>query len=96
MREAVRAAIRFVAAPAWKDYIIAPVGGLEDTDTDDKLNAYIQAGTTTIFHPYGSASMSPKGASHGVVDPDLLVKGTSGLRIVDASVVVCISVMTRS
>ncbi|KAH9475796.1 Pyranose dehydrogenase 1 [Psilocybe cubensis] len=87
MREAVRAAIRFVSAPAWSNYIITPIGGLEDIDTDDKLNAYIQAGTTTIFHPFGSASMSPKGASHGVVDPDLLVKGTSGLRIIDASVV---------
>ncbi|KAJ7239420.1 aryl-alcohol oxidase [Mycena haematopus] len=32
--------------------------------------------------------MSPKGASFGVVDPDLLVKGASGLRIADASILV--------
>ncbi|KDR73180.1 hypothetical protein GALMADRAFT_125264 [Galerina marginata CBS 339.88] len=86
MREAVRSAERFVAAPAWKDYIIAPFGGLENTNTEAKLDDYIRANGNTIFHPVGTASMSPRGASHGVVDPDLLVKGVSGLRVVDASV----------
>jgi len=37
-------------------------------------------------HAVGTASMSPKGASWGVVDPDLTVKKVQGLRIVDASV----------
>ncbi|KAF8874753.1 hypothetical protein BD779DRAFT_1613535 [Infundibulicybe gibba] len=46
MREAIKSAKRFFAAPVWKDY----------------------------------------GANYGVVGPDLLVKGASGLRIVDASV----------
>jgi len=32
--------------------------------------------------------MSPQGATWGVVDPDYRVKGTSGLRIVDASIFV--------
>ncbi|KXN93017.1 Oxygen-dependent choline dehydrogenase [Leucoagaricus sp. SymC.cos] len=30
--------------------------------------------------------MSPEGASWGVVDPDFRVKGTTGLRVVDGSV----------
>jgi choline dehydrogenase-like flavoprotein len=29
--------------------------------------------------------MSPRGAQWGVLDPDLRVKGTNGLRVVDAS-----------
>jgi choline dehydrogenase len=41
-----------------------------------------------VFHPTGTAAMSPKGAHWGVVDPDLKVKGVEGLRIVDGSVLV--------
>jgi hypothetical protein len=36
----------------------------------------------------GSAGMSARNAGYGVVDPDFLVKGVSGLRIIDASVIV--------
>ncbi|TFY80887.1 hypothetical protein EWM64_g3125 [Hericium alpestre] len=38
-------------------------------------------------HAVGTAGMSPYGASYGVVDPDLHVKGVTGLRIIDASIV---------
>ncbi|KAJ7159783.1 aryl-alcohol-oxidase from pleurotus Eryingii [Mycena filopes] len=85
MREAVKSALRFAAGPAWTDYIIAPVS-VDSTMTDAQLDDFIKANTGTVFHPVGTASMSPKGASWGVVDPDLLVKGLTGLRIVDMSV----------
>ena len=38
-----------------------------------------------VFHAVGTAAMSPRGAQWGVLDPDLRVKGTNGLRVVDAS-----------
>ncbi|KAF7362799.1 Choline dehydrogenase, mitochondrial [Mycena venus] len=85
MREAVKSAIRFTTAPAWKDYVISPFG-LNDT-TDAGIDAFIRENAQTIYHPVGTASMSPKGASWGVVDPDLTVKGLSGLRIADLSIV---------
>ncbi|KAF7362800.1 Choline dehydrogenase, mitochondrial [Mycena venus] len=85
MREAIKSAIRFTTAPAWKDYVISPFG-LNDT-TDAGIDTYIRENAGTIFHPVGTASMSPQGASWGVVDPDLTVKGLSGLRIADLSIV---------
>jgi choline dehydrogenase-like flavoprotein len=87
MRESVKTTKRFLAAPAWSDYIIAPVGALNAT-TDDEIDAYVRGLTTTIFHPVGTAGMAAKDANVGVVNPDLTLKGADGLRIVDASIFV--------
>jgi choline dehydrogenase len=87
MREALKSALRFAAAPAWSNYIISAVG-VNSTSTDAELDDYIRENAGSIFHPVGTASMSPKKATWGVVDPDLRVKGLSGLRIVDLSVAV--------
>ena len=38
----------------------------------------------SIFHAVGTAAISERGAPWGVLDPDLRVKGTKGLRVVDA------------
>ncbi|KAJ7497617.1 alcohol oxidase [Mycena latifolia] len=86
LRESIRSAMRFAAAPAWADYILSPIDVNSDT-TDSELDEYIRNSAATVFHPAGTASMSAKGASYGVVDPDLRVKGLAGLRVVDLSVV---------
>ena len=39
----------------------------------------------SVFHAVGTAAMSQRGAPWGVLDPDLRVKGTKGLRVIDAS-----------
>ncbi|KAJ6569103.1 aryl-alcohol oxidase-like protein [Mycena capillaripes] len=85
MREAIKSAMRFAQAPAWKGYVISP-SGLNFTSTDADIDTFVRAKTGTIFHPVGTASMSPTDASWGVVDPDLTVKGLTGLRIVDLSI----------
>jgi choline dehydrogenase-like flavoprotein len=85
MREGIRSARRFMGAPVWGDYIISRVS---NATTDEELNVYIRSNTNAIFHAVGTSSMSPRGASYGVVDPDLRVKGVIGLRVVDASVLV--------
>jgi choline dehydrogenase-like flavoprotein len=72
---------------------MAPFDGLNNTTmagTDEELDEYVRANSATIFHPVGTAAMSPKGAEWGVVDPDLKVKGVKGLRVVDASVLVSV------
>ncbi|KAG6854277.1 hypothetical protein C0991_008522 [Blastosporella zonata] len=85
MREAIRASRRFAQAPIFSDYVIS----LQDTSvTDDELDAFIRGAAITVSHAVGTAAMSPKGATYGVVDPDLRVKTVVGLRVVDSSVIV--------
>lgn len=91
LREAIKLAIQFTQAPVWSDYVIGPTGGLAialnaTTNLDGAIDQYVTNHTGTIWHPVGTASMSPVGAPWGVVDPDLKVKKVTGLRIVDASV----------
>ncbi|KAF5381665.1 hypothetical protein D9615_005467 [Tricholomella constricta] len=86
LREAVKSAVRFLAAPAWKDYVIGPAGALQNKATDEELDQYVLESAMPGMHAVGTASMSAENATHGVVDPDLRVKGASGLRVVDASV----------
>jgi choline dehydrogenase-like flavoprotein len=90
MVDAIRSAIQFLTAPSFQGYIVGPVGGLENATTDDELRAYAMAGAVSLDHPVGTASMSPKNATYGVVDPDLVLKKVSGVRIVDASIFVSI------
>ncbi|KAG6867838.1 hypothetical protein C0993_010411 [Termitomyces sp. T159_Od127] len=86
LREAVKSSRRFLAAPAWKDYVIGPAGDIANATTDELLDTFIRQNAGSPAHPVGTAAMSAKNASFGVVDPDLQAKGIMGLRIVDASV----------
>jgi choline dehydrogenase len=53
--------------------------------SSDEVVQYIRSKGQTEYHPSGTAAMMPLGLG-GVVDPDLLVYGTTNLRIVDASI----------
>lgn len=46
---------------------------------------------TTIFHPVGTCKMGRADDATAVVDPQLRVRGISGLRVIDASVMPCIT-----
>ena len=85
----MKSARRFLTASPWKDYIIAPFGEGATLNTDADFEAFVRANTGSVFHPVSTAAMAPKNSPNGVVNPDLTVKGISGLRIVDASVLVC-------
>ncbi|KAF9256308.1 aryl-alcohol oxidase-like protein [Marasmius fiardii PR-910] len=86
IREAIKSVWRFISASAWDGYILGPTVIISPASSDAELESYVRATAAPNYHVVGTASMSPKGAHYGVVDPDLKVKGASNLRIVDASI----------
>ncbi len=57
--------------------------GVDKTD-DGALLDWVRSSATTIYHPTGTCRMGPDPAS--VVDDKLRVRGVSGLRVADASI----------
>jgi len=53
-------------------------------NTDAEIDAYIRNTVITVNHPLGTCAMGR--GPNAVVDPELKVHGTEGLRVVDASV----------
>jgi hypothetical protein len=97
LREALNRAQKFFKASAWQDVIIGPTQDLENITTD-ALDTFIRNTVAPMLHLVGSAAMSARDArdaKHGVVDPDLLVKGVHGFRIIDVSVLVSNSFQLR-
>ncbi|KAJ2920821.1 hypothetical protein H1R20_g16273, partial [Candolleomyces eurysporus] len=86
MKYAISSLRRFLKAPAWDEYKLSPVSPLPDDDDEEGLTEYLRNFGDSAAHAVGSAAMSAKNASYGVVDPDLKLKKATGLRIVDASI----------
>nr|Q0R4L2.1 RecName: Full=Pyranose dehydrogenase 3; Short=PDH 3; AltName: Full=Pyranose:quinone oxidoreductase 3; Flags: Precursor [Leucoagaricus meleagris]AAZ94874.1 pyranose dehydrogenase [Leucoagaricus meleagris]AAZ94875.1 pyranose dehydrogenase [Leucoagaricus meleagris] len=87
LREGVRSARRMFSSQAFKDVVNGTVYPPADVTSDEDLDAFLRTSAISYWHGVGTLSMSPQNASWGVVDPDFRVKGTSGLRVVDASVI---------
>jgi choline dehydrogenase-like flavoprotein len=51
------------------------------------LRAYILGTVGSYWHPAGTCRMGPDTDPDAVVDPQLRVRGVTGLRVVDASVI---------
>ncbi len=84
--DALRLARRIAAQPALARF--NPREHLPGPDAESEtalLEAAAQLGTT-IFHPAGTARMGADGDAGAVLDGRLRVRGVSGLRVIDASV----------
>ncbi|KAL4256659.1 GMC oxidoreductase family protein [Pleurotus pulmonarius] len=85
--EAVRALQRFVSASPWRGYLLEPFDPAVKSSDPSVLINYMQKWIVSIRHPVGTARMSKDSDKDGVVGPDLLVKNTQNLRVIDASVI---------
>ncbi|WP_380058121.1 GMC family oxidoreductase [Falsihalocynthiibacter sp. SS001] len=82
--QSIKQAREIMTAEALKPYAPEEVLPGPAAQTDEELLAQAGNIATTIFHPVGTCRM---GVDDGaVVDPQLRVRGLSGLRVVDASI----------
>jgi choline dehydrogenase len=86
--EGARAMNSFLSASPWKGYLLQPYGAGANTTTEVGMKQYIRQVTNSIRHATGTAYASKFQDEFGVTNPDLTVKKTAGLRIVDASIFV--------
>ena len=93
MRESIKAARTFMAAPAWKGWILGEVGAFAQAQTDNEIEQYVRNSCSTVNHVSGTVGMGKTGTTGkgtGALNSDLTVKGTVGLRVVDASIFVSV------
>jgi choline dehydrogenase len=81
----VKLARRILRAPALAElveYELRP--SREEHISDAEVEAHVRSHAKTVYHPVGTCRMGSDAAA--VVDPTLKVKGVSGVRVCDASV----------
>jgi len=72
------------AAPAFSDWVGDELLPGPDVASDDEVRAFVTSRADSYHHQVGSCKMGSDAMA--VVDPDLAVYGTEGLRVADASV----------
>jgi choline dehydrogenase len=77
---------RIAAAPAFDRYRGAEYLPGRRADDPAALLGYIRRSLETLYHPAGTCKMATADDPEAVVDPELRVHGTEGLRVVDASI----------
>lgn len=86
----LRAGIRLIrdmaARSPLREMIAAELKPGAAMQSDEQLDAHIRATSATAHHPMGTCAMGTNGDAMAVVDEQLRVRGVSGLRVVDASV----------
>jgi choline dehydrogenase len=58
----------------------------KELQSEAELRAFISRKAESIYHPVGTCKMAPASDAMAVVDADLRVHGSLGLRVVDASI----------
>ncbi|HEX6213509.1 MAG TPA: GMC oxidoreductase, partial [Vicinamibacterales bacterium] len=82
--EAMRITRRIMTAPAMKDIATDEIAPGVNIDADDELLDWVRNNAETTYHPVGTCKMGHDPMA--VVDDQLRVRGLSGLRVADASI----------
>ena len=82
----LRQARRILASAPLRGMIDREVFPGSASDTDEVLADHARKFVKTVYHPVGTARMGRENDQMAVVTPDLRVKGVTGLRVADASV----------
>ncbi|MEU4388751.1 GMC oxidoreductase [Promicromonospora sp. NPDC023805] len=86
MVEGIKLARKIVAQPAMAEWAGAELYPGPDVQTDEEIADYISRTHNTVYHPTGSVRMGASDDDSSPLDPRLRVKGVTGLRVADASV----------
>ncbi|WP_439496009.1 GMC family oxidoreductase [Bosea sp. (in: a-proteobacteria)] len=84
LREGVKALRRIFAQPAFDAYRGPELSPGPSVNSDAEIEAWLRTVADTVFHPVGSCRMGED--EMAVVDQHLRVRGMTGLRVVDASI----------
>ena len=84
MRSGIRMADDIVSQSAFDDYRGTRLRPAVDIDSDDQLDRFVREFAESAYHPSGTCRMGVD--DRAVVDAAGLVRGVSGLRVVDASI----------
>ncbi len=82
----IHLAQNIVEQPALRPYWDHPISPNRHGLSDSEMDAFIRKSLDTIYHPCGTCKMGPDSDPEAVVDERLRLRGTTGVRIVDASI----------
>jgi choline dehydrogenase len=82
----LKMAREFVTAKPMADICRTELAPGPQLRSDAELLDYVRSSVVTLYHPAGTCAMGSENRRGSVLDPELNVRGVSGLRVVDASV----------
>jgi len=82
----IRKAREIVAQPAMAEWAGEELYPGKDIQTDEQVADYIRRTHNTVYHPVGTVRMGAPEDRMSPLDPELRVKGVTGLRVADASI----------
>ncbi|MBP1233130.1 choline oxidase [Arthrobacter sp. PvP102] len=82
----IRKAREIVAQPAMAEWAGKELYPGEAIQSDAEITDYIRKTHNTVYHPAGTVRMGASDDVMSPLDPELRVKGVTGLRVADASV----------